>query len=76
MPKNKRWHKVGTIGTFHYGFRQQAMGQYKYSKQRLLGRMRPYFVVGPSWGGVVNDGRAPRAESTIKIIKKGVEISI
>lgn len=36
----------------------------------------PVFGAGPSGGGVVNDGRAPRAESTIKIIKKGVEISI
>lgn len=36
----------------------------------------PVLGAGPSRGGVVNDGRAPRAESTIKIIKKGVEISI
>lgn len=39
-------------------------------------RSVPVLVTGPSGGGVVNDGRAPRAESTIKIIKKGVEISI
>lgn len=36
----------------------------------------PIFVVGPSWGGVVNDGRAPRAYSSVKNFEKGVEISI
>ena len=72
----ERWHKVGTIGTFSYGFGVYAMGQYKYSRRCLLGFMCPDIGCGSLWEWGVNDGRAPRAESTIKIIKKGVEISI
>lgn len=36
----------------------------------------PMLGAGPSWGGVANDGRAPRVQYTIKIFEKGVEISI
>ena len=46
MPKNKRWHKVGTIGTFCYGFGLHAMGQYKYSRRCLLDFMRPCIGCG------------------------------
>lgn len=53
MPKNERWHKVGTIGTFRYGFGLYAMGQYKYSRRCLLDFMRPCIVRGSfcGWGG-------------------------
>lgn len=42
----------------------------------MMGRMCHGIGAGPSWGGVVNDGRAPRAYSSVKNSEKGVEISI